>query len=339
MFLSKIFIFSIVISFFSCLKAQQKDNINWIDVSEKSDAKVEKIILKTVNNEKERPKDFLKARQKKLNQEKLFKEKEFNIKKDELNNKKNDYHDKKSTSESNKKDQNTLVSELETEIISIQRKIEDSKNSIEKSKNIINNEKDLVETELTKIKFNEVVLAVVRDIDTKSDPSKYYDAMKYEIAKAAVSSSLGDKIINTEIIENDVLTKSRVEILRQGKVNEMLKDEAAVRDVEAEQEHDRYLYGLVDVYPFQEKNIELSGGNKKDLKNIEIEVLDDDYQQNKLFNEIHPEIKVKIQNHINAQMITKNTNNKTVKNNIKGFVFKPAANMVPSITPIITNTP
>ena len=28
-----------------------------------------------------------------------------------------------------------------------------------------------------------------------------------------------------------------------------------------------------------------------------------------------------------------------VKNNIKGLVFKPAARMVPSITPIITNTP
>ena len=94
--------------------------------------------------------------------------------------------------------------------------------------------------------------------------------MNHEISKLAIGNQLGMKIVKQTIIKDGTLNAEMVRSVLAGKANANLT--LAQIPVEQEDESilfDRYLYGLVTVYPFQEKDVFLTA--TPSMRDIDIE--------------------------------------------------------------------
>jgi len=163
-----------------------------------------------------------------------------------------------------------------SELNSLKQKITDADSSSFKSQSVINSEKRRVEDELTKIPFYEVMIARIKDFPENANATDYDAKMGHEIARMAIESQRGLKIINETIVSDNTLTKERVKILLQGKANENLKFYLAQRPInDNEVKFDRYRYGVVTIYPFQDEKVDLQiTGNMKNIT-CEVEVIKD----------------------------------------------------------------
>ena len=165
-----------------------------------------------------------------------------------------------------------------SELSSLEQNILDADSSSNMSTQLIKGEKARVEDELTKIPFYEVMIARVKDFpkDAKN-VGNYDDKMGYEIARMAIESQRGLKIINETVVSDNTLSKDRVNILLQGKANENLTLVLANRIDQKTQEvkFDRYRYGLVTVYPFQEKDVDLTLTRAMKNINCDVEIIKD----------------------------------------------------------------
>ena len=164
-----------------------------------------------------------------------------------------------------------------SELSSLEQNILDADSSSNMSTQLIDGEKTRVEDELTKIPFYEVMIARVRDFPENEDGKDYDDKMGYEIARMAIESQLGLKIINETVVSDNTLTRERVNILLQGKTNENLTYVLANRTDPKTQEvkFDRYRYGLVAVYLFQEKDVDLTITRTMKNINCDVEIIKD----------------------------------------------------------------
>ena len=157
---------------------------------------------------------------------------------------------------------NDLIDQLalyKSEISAMQQKILDADSSTGMSNMLINEQKGIVKDELTKIPFFEVCIARKKGIDENEDPGNIDDKMNHEISKLAIGNQLGMKIVKQTIIKDGTLNAETVRSVLAGKANANL----TLAQIPVEQDDgsilfDRYLYGLVTVYPFQEKDVSLA---------------------------------------------------------------------------------
>ena len=161
-----------------------------------------------------------------------------------------------------------------SEVNTLQQKIADADSSTSMSNQLINDEKEIVRDELTKIPFFEVCIARKKGIGETEDPTIYDDKMNHEISKLAIGNQLGMKIVKQTIIKDGTLNAEMMSAVLAGKANANLT--LAQIPVEQEDESilfDRYLYGLVTVYPFQEKDVSLTATTGMSHIVIEFEIL------------------------------------------------------------------
>lgn len=172
---------------------------------------------------------------------------------------------------------NDLIDQLalyKSEVSALQQKILDADSSTGMSNMLINEQKGIVKDELTKIPFFEVCIARKKGIDENEDPGNIDDKMNHEISKLAIGNQLGMKIVKQTIIKDGTLNAEMVRSVLAGKANANLT--LAQIPVEQDDESilfDRYLYGLVTVYPFQEKDVSLTATPGMGHINIEFDLL------------------------------------------------------------------
>ena len=246
---------------------------DWINVRGMSNQQIEILMREEIPDLKTYAPEVLEKAMTSMNNENDARITEFNNTKITLRSELNSAIDNKNDLSIEVNDLNDDINLRNSELSSLEQKIIDADSSSNMSTQLIKGEKARVEDELTKIPFYEVMIARVKDFpkDAKN-VGNYDDKMGYEIARMAIESQRGLKIINETVVSDNTLSKDRVNILLQGKVNENLTLVLANRIDPKTQEvkFDRYRYGLVTVYPFQEKDVDLT--LTRAMKNINCEV-------------------------------------------------------------------
>ena len=250
----------------------------WISVKGMDNQQIEKLMRKEIPGLKTYAPEVLEKAMASMNDENDARITEFNETKITLRSKLNRAIDNKNDLSIEVNDLNDDINLRNSELSSLEQKIIDADSSSNMSTQLVIGEKVRVEDELTKIPFYEVIIARVKDFpkDAK-DVGSYDDKMGYEIARMAIESQRGLKIINETVVSDNTLSKDRVNILLQGKANENLTLVLANRTDPKTQEikFDRYRYGLVTVYPFQEKDVNLTLTRPMKNINCEVEIIKD----------------------------------------------------------------
>ena len=256
----------------------QEIRSEWIDVRGMSNQQIETLMGDEINGLKTYAPEVLEKAMTEMTEENDERKIKFNNTKINLRSYLNIAIDKKNDLSIEVNDLNDDLNLRSSELSSLEQKIIDADSSSNMSTQLIKGEKARVEDELTKIPFYEVMIARVQDFpkDAKNVGS-YDDKMGYEIARMAIESQRGLKIINETVVSDNTLSKDRVNILLQGKANENLTLVLANRIDQRTQEvkFDRYRYGLVTVYPFQEKDVELTLTRAMNNINCDVEIIKD----------------------------------------------------------------
>ena len=272
-YFQKILFICLVNLTFTTMTFSQDIGSDWINVRGMSNQQIEILMREEIPDLKTYAPEVLEKAMTSMNNENDARITEFNNTKITLRSELNSAIDNKNDLSIEVNDLNDDINLRNSELSSLEQKIIDADSSSNMSTQLIKGEKARVEDELTKIPFYEVMIARVKDFpkDAKN-VGNYDDKMGYEIARMAIESQRGLKIINETVVSDNTLSKDRVNILLQGKVNENLTLVLANRIDPKTQEvkFDRYRYGLVTVYPFQEKDVDLT--LTRAMKNINCEV-------------------------------------------------------------------
>lgn len=265
-----------IIIFSSYIYSQGEIGTRWIDVKGKSILEIEEILKKEVSELSSYSSESIEETKIKLQNENKNRTIEFNNNKVMLRTSLNQAIDKKNdlTIELNHlKDQLALN---QSEVSALEQKMIDVDSSTALSKNLITEEKKRVEDELTKIPFYEVVIARIKDFpENASNVSDFDNAMNYEISKLAINKQLGIEIIKKTIIQDGTLSENEVTSTLKGRANSNLT--LALKEIvdanTGRLSFNRYRYGLVTLFPFQEETVNLSKSNNFNSISIDVEVV------------------------------------------------------------------
>ena len=263
---------------FTTMTFSQDIGSEWLNVRGMNNQQIETMMKKEIDDLKTYTPEVLEKAMVSMNNENDARITEFSDIKISLRSELNTAIDNKNDLSIEVNDLNDDLNLRSSELSSLEQKILDADSSSNMSSQLIKGEKARAEDELTKIPFYEVMIARVKDFpkDAK-DVGSYDDKMGYEIARMAIESQRGLKIINETVVSDNTLSKDRVNILLQGKANENLTLVLANRIDPKTQEvkFDRYRYGLVTVYPFQEKDVNLTLTRPMKNINCEVEIIKD----------------------------------------------------------------
>ena len=263
---------------FTTMTFSQDIGSEWLNVRGMNNQQIETMMKKEIDGLKTYTPEVLEKAMVSMNNENDARITEFNDTKFSLRSELNTAIDNKNDLSIEVNDLNDDLNLRSSELSSLEQKILDADSSSNMSSQLIKGEKARVEDELTKIPFYEVMIARVKDFpkDAKN-VGNYDDKMGYEIARMAIESQRGLKIINETVVSDNTLTRERVNILLQGKANENLTLVLANRIDQKTQEvkFDRYRYGLVTVYPFQEKDVDLTLTRAMENINCDVEIIKD----------------------------------------------------------------
>ena len=263
---------------FTTMTFSQDIGSEWLNVRGMNNQQIETMMKKEIDGLKTYTPEVLEKAMVSMNNENDARITEFNDTKFSLRSELNTAIDNKNDLSIEVNDLNDDLNLRSSELSSLEQKILDADSSSNMSSQLIKGEKARVEDELTKIPFYEVMIARVKDFpkDAKN-VGNYDDKMGYEIARMAIESQRGLKIINETVVSDNTLSKDRVNILLQGKANENLTLVLANRIDQKTQEvkFDRYRYGLVTVYPFQEKDVDLTLTRAMKNINCDVEIIKD----------------------------------------------------------------
>ena len=262
---------------FTTMTFSQDIGSEWLNVRGMNNQQIETMMKKEIDGLKTYTPEVLEKAMVSMNNENDARITEFNDTKFSLRSELNTAIDNKNDLSIEVNDLNDDLNLRSSELSSLEQKILDADSSSNMSTQLIKGEKARVEDELTKIPFFEVMIARVKDFPKDAKGDKYDDKMGYEIARMAIESQQGLKIINETVISDNILTKERVNILLQGKANENLRLVSANRIDQKTQEvkFDRYRFGLVTVYPFQEKDVDLTLTRAMKNINCDVEIIKD----------------------------------------------------------------
>ena len=235
---------------FSAVYGQQIGT-EWIDVIGKSDEEIKKIIRENIGKIKTYKKNIIDQEEEKLTVENEDRKYEFNTVKINLRAALDEATTAKQLGEINLIKVKDISNETRSLLKAQLQIISDADSSISSNKKVIEEKKKEVEEELTKLPFQVVILSITRGYDG-SNVKMIDAAMEYQIAKKAIESELGTRVVSSSIIDNGILSEKRVKTLLSGKVNSRLESD----ELENEQEDgsllfDRVRYGLTTVYPFE----------------------------------------------------------------------------------------
>ena len=238
---------------FSALISQQIGT-DWIDVRGKSSQEIKKVISTEIKQIKTYTKDIIEQEEEKLANENEDKKYDYNSRKIDLRSNLNGASANKQIAEINFIKAKDISNETHSLLKAQLQIISDSDSSIASNQKVIDEKKEEVEEELTKLPFQVVIVSINYGYDG-SNVKAIDAAMEYQIAKKAIESELGFKVVSASIINNGILSEQRVKILLSGKVNFRLESE----DIPLEQADgsllfDRIRYGLTTVYPFETDN-------------------------------------------------------------------------------------
>jgi predicted HAD superfamily phosphohydrolase len=277
-YFQKILFICIVNLTFTTITFSQDIGSEWLNVRGMNNQQIETMMKKEIDGLKTYTPEVLEKAMVSMNNENDARITEFNDTKFSLRSELNTAIDNKNDLSIEVNDLNDDLNLRSSELSSLEQKILDADSSSNMSSQLIKGEKARVEDELTKIPFYEVMIARVKDFpkDAKN-VGNYDDKMGYEIARMAIESQRGLKIINETVVSDNTLTRERVNILLQGKANENLTLVLANRIDQKTQEvkFDRYRYGLVTVYPFQEKDVDLTLTRAMKNINCDVEIIKD----------------------------------------------------------------
>ena len=263
---------------FTTMIFSQDISSEWINVRGMSNQQIEKLMRKEIPGLETYAPEVLEKAMTSMNNENDARITEFNNTKITLRSELNSAIDNKNDLSIEVNDLNDDINLRNSELSSLKQKIIDADSSSNMSTQLIEGEKARVEDELTKIPFYEVMIARVKDFpkDAKN-VGNYDDKMGYEIARMAIESQRGLKIISETVVKDNTLSKDRVNILLKGKANENLTLVRANRTdpKTLKVKFDRYRYGLVTVYPFQEKDVSLTLARTMKNINCDVEIIRD----------------------------------------------------------------
>ena len=263
---------------FTTMTFSQDISSEWINVRGMGNQQIKELMKKKIPDLETYAPGVLEKAMTSMNDENDARITEFNKTKITLRSELNIAIDNKNDLSIEVNDLNDDINLRNSELSSLKQKIIDADSSSNMSTQLIKGEKARVEDELTKIPFYEVMIARVKDFPKDAENvGNYDDKMGYEIARMAIESQRGLKIINETIVSDNTLSKDRVNILLQGKANENLTLVLANRVDPNTQlvKFDRYRYGLVTVYPFQEKDVDLTLARTTGNINCDVEILRD----------------------------------------------------------------
>ena len=208
---------------FTTMTFSQDIGSEWLNVRGMNNQQIETMMKKEIDGLKTYTPEVLEKAMVSMNNENDARISEFNDTKISLRSELNTSIDNKNDLSIEVNDLNDDLNLRSSELSSLEQKILDADSSSNMSSQLIKGEKSRVEDELTKIPFYEVMIARVKDFpkDAKN-VGNYDDKMGYEIARMAIESQQGLKIINETVVSDNILTKERVNILLQGKANENL---------------------------------------------------------------------------------------------------------------------
>ena len=261
-----LFIFSNILS--------QEIGSPWIDVSGKNNKEIEEIIIQDIKTLKSYTARKIEGTVTEMQNEDENRRFEYNNNKSNLRTTLNSAIDTKNDISMEVNDLIDQLALYKSEVSALQQKILDADSSTAMSNMLINEQKEIIKDELTKIPFFEVCIARKRGIGEDVNPGKIDDKMNHEISKLAIGNQLGMKIVKQTIIKDGTLNAEMVRSVLAGKANANLT--LAQIPVEQDDESilfDRYLYGLVTVYPFQEKDVSLTATPGMGHINIEFDLL------------------------------------------------------------------
>ena len=263
---------------FTTMTFSQDIGSEWLNVRGMNNQQIETMMKKEIDDLKTYTPEVLEKAMVSMNNENDARITEFSDIKISLRSELNTAIDNKNDLSIEVNDLNDDLNLRSSELSSLEQKILDADSSSNMSSQLIKGEKARAEDELTKIPFYEVMIARVKDFpkDAKN-VGNYDDKMGYEIARMAIESQRGLKIINETVVSDNTLTRERVNILLQGRANENLTLVLANRIDQKTQEvkFDRYRYGLVTVYPFQEKDVDLTLTRAIKNINCDVEIIKD----------------------------------------------------------------
>lgn len=265
--------FTIVLAFICSSVLSQEIGSPWIDVRGKSNKEVEKLLRNEVRNIDSYSIEIIEETQIQLQEENDSRTIDFNNRKVTLRTALNTAIDEKNYLSIEVNDLKDQLALKQSEVSALEQKIADSDSSSAMSKQLIIGEKARIKDELTKIPYYEVLIARVKDFpENASNVSDYDNKMSHEISKMAIESQLGIDIIKKTIVKDGTLTENAVLTSLSGKANSNLT--LALLDVinknTGKLTFDRYRYGLVTVYPFQEEEVSL--GKTPSMSGIDVNV-------------------------------------------------------------------
>jgi len=269
-----IYFIVVIATILSTTALSQEIGSPWIDVSGKNNKEIEEIIIQDIKTLKSYTARKIEGTVTEMQNEDENRRLEYNNNKSDLRTTLNSAIDTKNDISMEVNDLIDQLALYKSEVSALQQKILDADSSTGMSNMLINEQKGIVKDELTKIPFFEVCIARKKGIDENEDPGNIDDKMNHEISKLAIGNQLGMKIVKQTIIKDGTLNAEMVRSVLAGKANANLT--LAQIPVEQDDESilfDRYLYGLVTVYPFQEKDVSLTATPGMGHINIEFDLL------------------------------------------------------------------
>jgi len=254
-----IYFIVVIATILSTTALSQEIGSPWIDVSGKNNKEIEEIIIQDIKTLKSYTARKIEGTVTEMQNEDENRRLEYNNNKSDLRTTLNSAIDTKNDISMEVNDLIDQLALYKSEVSALQQKILDADSSTAMSNMLINEQKEIIKDELTKIPFFEVCIARKRGIGEDVNPGKIDDKMNHEISKLAIGNQLGMKIVKQTIIKDGTLNAETVRSVLAGKANANL----TLAQIPVEQDDgsilfDRYLYGLVTVYPFQEKDVSLA---------------------------------------------------------------------------------
>tara|TARA_B100000315_G_scaffold225484_1_gene231758 strand:- start:888 stop:2816 length:1929 start_codon:yes stop_codon:yes gene_type:complete len=254
-----IYFIVVIATILSTTALSQEIGSPWIDVSGKNNKEIEEIIIKDIKTLKSYTARKIEGTVTEMQNEDENRRLEYNNNKSDLRTALNSAIDTKNDISMEVNDLIDQLALYKSEVSALQQKILDADSSTAMSNLLINEQKEIIKDELTKIPFFEVCIARKKGIGEDVNPGNIDDKMNHEISKLAIGNQLGMKIVKQTIIKDGTLNAETVQSVLAGKANANL----TLAQIPVEQNDgsilfDRYLYGLVTVYPFQEKDVSLT---------------------------------------------------------------------------------
>jgi len=246
----------------------------WIDVRGKSNKEIEVLLRKEVASLGTYDSEIVEETSKKLQDENSERSIDFNNKKVSLRSALNSAIDEKNDFSIEVNDLKDQLALNQSEISALKQKIADADSSSEMSKQLIAGEKARIKDELSKIPFYEVLIARVA-LPENANVSDYDNKMSHEISKLAIESQLGLEIIKRTIIKDGTLSENVINTSLLGKANSnlTLKVSPVKNEETGRVSFERYRYGLVTVYPFQEDDISLDKNQSTSNIDVNVEIV------------------------------------------------------------------